>query len=80
MNKPDDIPQEAWDAVGVWADWYTVEEAIARAIMAAKAEEFDGTLDAASIYLKEQYGYGMLSNPIDRGRIQEIRNRTENEE
>lgn len=31
----------------------------------------NAVLDAASAYLEEQYGYTMLSNPIDRARIME---------
>lgn len=56
MKKPDDIPQDAWDEVDVWANWYvadplrTVEEAIARAILAAKAEEREACALVADDY------------------------------
>jgi aspartate/tyrosine/aromatic aminotransferase len=33
------------------------------------AKAVDQTLDAASAYLKQQYGLGALSHPVDRGRI-----------
>lgn len=41
----------------------------------AEEREREATLDAASSYLNEQYGYGMLSHPMDRARIAAIRNR-----
>jgi septal ring factor EnvC (AmiA/AmiB activator) len=33
------------------------------------AKAVEQTLDAASAYLKQQYGLGALSHPVDRGRI-----------
>lgn len=53
-----------------------VPEIIARAILAAVEEERETVMDAAHTYLMEQYGYGMLNHPVDRGRIFAIRNRS----
>lgn len=89
--KPDDIPQDVWSKawnVEVIADFSfdgqtggnreqaEAAENIARAIMAAVAEEREAILDAGDIYMREQYGYGALGNPVDRGRIIAIRNRS----
>lgn len=48
MSKPDDIPQDVWDKA-VWSLEYPhYREAIARAIMAAKAEEREECAKIAS--------------------------------
>lgn len=45
MSKPEDIPQDVWDKTYEWAaafnadPFMTVGDVVARAIMAAKAEE-----------------------------------------
>jgi regulator of replication initiation timing len=47
------------------------DEAIERAkkLEAKLAKAMEQALDAASAYLKQQYGLGALSHPVDRGRI-----------
>ena len=39
------------------------------ALEAKLAKAVDETLDAASAYMKKQYGIGALSHPVDRARI-----------
>ncbi|MDB4378672.1 hypothetical protein N9Z41_02770 [bacterium] len=41
----------------------------AKELEAKLAKVVEQTLDVASAYLKQQYGLGALSHPVDRGRI-----------
>lgn len=79
MAKPNDIPQHIWDAAyeaSFRGEWWVVEK-VARAMLAAVEDEREVILDAASVYLQEQYGLGVLRHPVDRARIAAIRNRKE---
>ena len=70
-TKPDDISQEAWDAAGSikplpafkFAEWAQVLHAdIARAIMAAKAEEREACAAVANNELARQSGSDAWAN------------------
>lgn len=76
MTRPDWCPVDVWEAAisvqyqepGLCLANSQIEPT-ARAILA----EREAILDAAHAYLMQQYGYGMLSHPVDRERIFSIR-------